>query len=113
MSIKGFVCFCPDLLMYRYKILDYSKEQGDAEHTIYHKFDENELLDSVAFHLKEGNKEAADFMSKITGLGRVNPHKVITFDTSNEKIDIHEPAAFWEAEEVKAKAREAAEEQGE
>lgn len=111
MAVKGFVCFCPDLLMYRYKIVDDSKEQGDAEHEIYHKFDEDELLDSIAFHLKEGNMDAAKFVSKITGLGRVNPHKVITFDTASEKIDIHEPAVFWAAKEAEAKALEAAKEQ--
>jgi len=89
--IKGFVCYCPELRLYWYKVTDEANPKNDVDY----KFDDLELENAITAHLAAGSEEQAKFMSRVTGLGRVNPHKVITFDTETDKLDVVEPSEFW------------------
>lgn len=91
--VTGFVCYCPDLRLYHYKFTDTSKPEG--EQVTMYKFDEDELEMAVSTHLAAGNETEAKFMAKITGLGRVNPHKFVEFDVDSEGIVITDPKKFW------------------
>ncbi len=42
----------------------------------------------------------------MTGLARVNPHKVVAFDTGDDKIDIKDPGPFWEAHDKQRAQKE-------
>lgn len=108
MSVSGFVYYCPDLQFYRYHIKDSNLPPNENEEDM--KFTEAELEDSIAAQLVEENEESvahARFVAGMTGLGRVNPHKVVVFDTDNDNITILEPKEFWEQQEEARKNREA------
>jgi hypothetical protein len=88
--LKGFVCFCPDLNLYWYKVTNEDSPQEDVDY----KFDDLELENAISTHIASGNEVAAKFMADSTGLGRVNPHKYVTFDTENDSLEVVEPKDF-------------------
>jgi hypothetical protein len=94
MAVKGFVYYCPELRLYRYKV-----EGASESESADYKFDADELEDTLVALLvddKDQTKAAqAKFLANMTGLARVNPHKIVQFDTGSDKIDVLEPAAFW------------------
>ena len=92
--IKGFVCYCPELRLYWHKTTDLDHPENNVDY----KFDDDDLEKAITAHLSEGDDMKAKFMAYITGLGRVNPHKVVTFDTEGDKIDIVDPSEFWPAQ---------------
>lgn len=114
-GVRGIVYFCPELRLYRYKCRTYEHEDGglklgdDADY----KFDADELEDMLVALLSSGDKTKemeARFVADMTGLGRVNPHKVVVFDTGDNKIEIQEPGPYWEVNDKERAAKEAADE---
>ena len=91
MALRGFVCYCPDLRLYRYKVENDEKPDQDVDY----KFDEDELENAIAAHIASENHAEADFMAKLTGLARVNPHKFVHFDQGTEEIKSVDPAEYW------------------
>jgi hypothetical protein len=101
MSLRGFICYCPELRLYRYKVTDDSKPE--LERDTDYKFDEDELEDAITTHLVNENKTEAEFMTQLTGLARVSPHKIIYIDQNKEEIRAVDPAEFFkEHDEAKA-----------
>lgn len=93
MAMSGFVCYCPELRLYWYKIEnpDVPNHEGDADY----KFSDDELEDAIATHLANGQEREANFMAELTSLARGNPHIFVTFDQSKDEIRTEEPADFW------------------
>lgn len=101
MAVSGFVYYCPDLQIYRYYIKDTSLPPNECEQDM--KFTDSELEDTLAAQLateEEKNVSHAKFVSHMTGLGRVNPHKVVEFDTETDNIVVTEPAEFWKKQDA-------------
>lgn len=92
MSIKGFVCYCPDLRLYWYKVGDATKPEN--EHDDF-KFDEDNLETSIATHLANENQAEAEFMATVTGFARLHPHKFVFLDSDKEGLKVQEPVEFW------------------
>jgi hypothetical protein len=116
---RGIVYYCPELRLYRYKYKTYDKAAGEAveeAEIVDYKFDADELEDTLTAVLASGDeaKEAnANFVANITGLARVNPHKIVEFDTGEGdegKIEIKDPVEFWRANDEERRKREEAEE---
>lgn len=114
-GIKGIVYFCPELRLYRYKCSSY--EKGDdgvlkLGEEVDYKFDADELEDTLTA-LLTSNEEArvaeAKFIANMTGLARVSPHKVVEFDTGDDKITPREAGPFWEAHDRERAEKEEAE----
>jgi len=105
MSVKGMVYYCPELRLYRYK----ADDSKNSENAIDSKFDADELEDAIVAQLvaaeKAGlkNDHQAKFLANMTGLARVNPHKIVTFDDESDKIKILDPVEYWKQHD---KARE-------
>jgi hypothetical protein len=113
---KGFIYFCPELRLYRYKCSSYEAgEDGVPKfgEELDYKFDADELEDTLVALLASGEapREAeAKFMADMTGLARINPHKVVNFDTGKDEISPSEPGPFWEANDKARVEKEEAEE---
>lgn len=105
-TVKGFVYFCPDLRLYRYKITDFTKPEDQRETDL--KFDEDDLEISIATYLANDDKANADFMAHMSGLARVNPHKIVSFDVEADDITIIETADFWKKHDAEVAAEYAA-----
>jgi hypothetical protein len=101
----GTVYYCPELRLYRFTMKGETTDENDVDY----KFDEDELIIAIATHMESGEQGQADFMSKVTGLGRVNPHKVIMFTDASDQIQIVEPADYWKKVEKEAKDSEKSE----
>lgn len=102
MAVSGFVYYCPDLQIYRYYINDTSLPPDEREQDM--KFTDYELEDTLAHQLATGDEKNvahAKFVSHMTGLGRVNPHKIVEFDTETDNIVVTEPEEFWKKQEAK------------
>ena len=110
MAITGIVYYCPELRLYRYK----TSNPSDRDSEVDYKFDADELEDSlVALLAREPNEEKnaeVKFLANMTGLARVNPHKVVAFDIENDKIDVLEAGAYWKKHDVEREELVAAEE---
>lgn len=113
-GIKGFVYFCPDLRLYRYVCRPYeTSDDGTLKpgEEIDYKFDADELEDTLVALLassEEARVAEAKFIANMTGLARINPHKVVEFDTGEDKISPGDPKPFWEAhDKVRAEKEEA------
>lgn len=107
MAVTGFVYFCPELRLYRYTCKD-----GVPDNDVDYKFDADELEDAIVTQLtrEDGNDGEARFLAHMTGLARVNPHKLVKFDTGTNKIDVVEPADYWKGHDAERDAAEKAEE---
>lgn len=111
MAVTGMVYFCPDLRLYRYKVDD----SAHPENAIDSKFDADELEDAVVAQLAEANRLGGDdrmarFLSNMTGMARVNPHKIVTFNVEDDKAKIVEPADYWKRHDAERDARDARDE---
>ena len=110
MAVTGMVYFCPELRLYRYQISDSQNRDNDVDY----KFDADELEDALVAILsrpedeKEGSHQEAKVMADMTGLARVNPHKIVRLDIEKNKIEIAEPADFWKKHDAEREALEAA-----
>lgn len=103
MAVMGFVCYCPELRLYQYKLTDTTKPEGERD-TDY-KFDENDLEISIATHLAADNKKEAKFLADFTGLARVNPHKYVMIDKSKSTDEVAnfklvDPADYWKEQDA-------------
>jgi len=110
---RGIVYFCPDLRLYRYKFRAYDREGGGEKlgDEADYKFDDDELEDMLVALVASGDKDKeaqANFVANITGLARLNPHKIVEFDTGDNKIEIKEPGPFWQAHDKERAEKEAA-----
>lgn len=77
MITKGFVCYCPELDLYHYRVSTNESPDGDIEHEkvqVDMKFTTFELELAMAAHLDKGNEKEAQFMANISGLARAEPH---------------------------------------
>lgn len=106
MAIKGKVYYCPELRLYRTQVT------SDAAKDDVAYFDGDELEDLLVAQLasSEGDETQARFLAQITGLARVNPHKIVAFSTvegkQELKIEIIEAPDYWKKHD---EARDAAE----
>lgn len=110
MAITGIVYYCPELRLYRYKTTNSADREADVDY----KFDADELEDSlVALLSREPNEDKnaqAKFLANMTGLARVNPHKIVSFDIENDKIDVLDADVYWKKHDAEREALVAAEE---
>ena len=91
MAMRGFVCYCPDLRLYWYKVENPESPDQEADY----KFSDDELEDAIATHLANEQQQEAEFMAHLTGLARTNEHKIVTFDQATDEISVKESAEFW------------------
>lgn len=105
-TVTGFVYYCPDLRLYRYKISDLTKPKDEQETDL--KFDEEDLEISIATYLAHNDDANAKFMASMSGLARVNPHKIVAFDVESDDITIVEPVEFWKKHDAEVDAQYAA-----
>ena len=111
MAVTGMVYFCPELRLYHYQISD----SGDRDNDVDYKFNADELEDALVAMLsradddekKEGSQREAKFMADMTGLARVNPHKIVMLDIDKNKIEIVEPVDYWKKHDAEREAIEA------
>lgn len=102
MAMSGFVCYCPDLRLYWYKVENPDSPDQEADY----KFSDDELEDAIATHLANEQTREAEFMAHLTGLARTNEHKFVMFDQGKDEIKVEEPAEFWKKHDA---ARDGAE----
>lgn len=105
MAVKGMVYFCPELRLYRYKVDD----SEHPENAIDSKFDADELEDAVVAQVAAAKRSGGDdrharFLANMTGMARVNPHKIVTFDFEEDKAKILEPAEYWKTHDAEREA---------
>jgi hypothetical protein len=98
MALNGFVCYCPELRLYWYKVSNNEKPDQDADY----KFNDEELENAIATHLANDQTTEAKFMAELTGLARVNPHKIVQIDQGNDKIEVIDSEAFWKTQDAPA-----------
>jgi len=103
MAVMGFVCYCPHLRLYQYKLTDTSKPEGEREAD--YKFDEADLEIGIATHLAADNEKEAKFLAELTGLARVNPHKYVMIDKAKStdamvNFKLVEPEAYWKEQDA-------------
>jgi hypothetical protein len=98
MALTGFVCYCPELRLYWYKVSNEEKPDQDADY----KFSDDELENAIAAHLAQDNTKEAKFMAELTGLARVNPHKFVEFDQERDEVKTVEPVDFWKKHDAEA-----------
>jgi len=93
MPVTGYVCYCDDLHLYHYHLVE--SEKPGPEGIVDYKFDDDELEDAIATHLASDNKADASFMAHVTGLARLNPHKFVVIDSSKDDFPLVEPKQHW------------------
>lgn len=91
MAMSGFVCYCPDLRLYWYKVENPDSPDQEADY----KFSDDELEDAIATHLANEQQREAEFMGTITGLARTNPHEFVLFDQEKDQVKLESTADFW------------------
>lgn len=91
MPLNGFVCYCPELRLYWYKVSNQDAPDQDADY----KFNDDELENAIATHLASDQTDQARFMAELTGMARVNPHKIVRIDQEKDEIKVVEPSEFW------------------
>lgn len=97
-SVRGTVYYCPDLRLYRYE----TESSKDNEQVDY-KFTADELEDALVAILAGNDphkKAEANFLANMTGLARVNPHKVVSFDTGADKIEVLDAEGYWKKHDL-------------
>ena len=107
MAVTGMVYYCPELRLYRYKIDD----SAHPENAIDSKFDSDELEDAVVAQIaaaqRAGNDDRqARFLANMTGMARVNAHKIVTFNVDEDKAVVLEPGDYWKKHDAERDARE-------
>lgn len=94
---KGTVYYCSDLKLYRF-----TREAGEDGEAIDYKFDEDELVATLGTHMANGATQEAEFVSWVTGLGRINPHKIVEFEDG--KIVVRDPKEYWAEKQAEEEA---------
>jgi hypothetical protein len=118
--LRGVVYYCPDLRLYRYQYEVFERVEGKelkkVDDGVDYKFDGDELEDTLVAVLASSHDEKAEaeanFTSHVTGLARVNPHKIVEFqaaDGEDWKINIRDGKQFWEAHDKEREEKEKAE----
>ena len=107
MAVTGMVYFCPELRLYRYKLDD----SVHPENAIDSKFDADELEDTMVAQLAAAKRAGSDdtqarFLANMTGMARINPHKIVTFDVDGDKAKILEPAEYWKRHDAERDGRD-------
>lgn len=64
------ISFCPHLGLYHYTRAD----------GVDYLFDTKKLEEAIDGYLKGGDAKQADFMATLTGVARLHPHKIVSFD---------------------------------
>lgn len=91
MAMSGFVCYCPALRLYWYKVENSESPDQEADY----KFTDDELEDAISTHLASEQQREAEFMTWVTGLARTNPHKFVLFDMVKDEISTEDSVDFW------------------
>lgn len=96
MGVHQIVYHCPELHLYRYIVVDSDNPDNDQDY----KFDEEELVMAIATHQESRDalqQAQADIMAKITGVARLNPHKICRIEgvEAGAKISVIEPADYF------------------
>jgi|SRR5579863_2141176 hypothetical protein len=107
MAVTGMVYFCPELRLYRYKMDD----DAHPEMGIDSKFDADELEDAIVAQIAAAKRAGGDdrqarFLANMTGMARVNPHKIVTFDVESDKAKVVEPKDYWTKHDAERDARD-------
>jgi hypothetical protein len=107
MAVTGMVYFCPELRLYRYKMDD----SVHPEASIDSKFDADELEDAIVAQLAAakragGDDRQAHFLANMTGMARLNPHKIVAFNVEDDKAKIIEPSEYWKKHDAERDARD-------
>jgi hypothetical protein len=107
MAVTGMVYYCPALRLYRYKLDD----SVHPENSIDSKFDADELEDVMVAQIAAAKRAGGDdsqsrFIASMTGMARINPHKIVTFDVENDKANVVEPADYWKKHDAERDARD-------
>jgi hypothetical protein len=95
MAFVGFVCYCPELQLYQYNLVN--DELPESEGRTDYKFDEEELEMAVATHLANNQKDQADFMARTTALARYYPHQFIKFNSKTQDLETVSPKDHFAA----------------
>jgi hypothetical protein len=69
-SVATSISFCPHLGLYHYTRAD----------GVDYLFDTKKLEEAIDAYLKSGDAKQADFMATLTGVARLHPHKIVSFD---------------------------------
>ena len=101
MAMSGFVCYCPDLRLYRYVTKNDEKPNGEGD--VDYKFDDDELENVIATHIAQDQKMQAEVMAQVTGLARLHPHTFVRFSESEDKIDVIQPEDHWKSHDAERK----------
>lgn len=107
MAVTGMVYFCPELRLYRYKLDD----SLHPENALDSKFDADELEDAIVAQIAAAQRSGGDigqarFLANMTGMARLNAHKVVTFNVDDDKAVVHEPADYWKKHDAERDARD-------
>jgi hypothetical protein len=107
MSVTGMVYFCPELRLYRYKVDD----SAHPENAIDSKFDSDELEDAIVAQIATAKRTGGDdrqamFLANMTGMARLNAHKIVAFDVEKDKAEIIDPAKYWKKHDAERDARD-------
>lgn len=105
MAISGLIRYCPELRLYSYSVKDHDVPDGQGDSEL--KFDDDELENVIASHLGNGRKSEAEFMTYVTGLARINPHKFIQIKYGKDDFVIEavlEPAVHWQRHDAERDA---------
>jgi hypothetical protein len=70
LSVSTSISFCPHLGLYHYTRAD----------GVDYLFDTHKLEEAIDSYLKSGDTKQADFMATLTGVARLHPHKIVSFD---------------------------------
>jgi hypothetical protein len=100
MAMFGFVCYCPDLRLYRYVTKNDEKPGGEGD--VDYKFDDVELENVIATHIAQDQQMQAQVMAQVTGLARLHPHKIVRFSEKEDKIDVVDPVDHWKEQDAEA-----------
>lgn len=95
MSMIVTVFFCPDLRLYNYE----ARDTEDSNNNTELKFDSYGLEDALVAQIASGGEEEvqARSLANITGLARINPHKIVRYEVSSNEVKVIEPEAHWKA----------------
>ena len=72
---------------------------------------EDELEDAIVAPIAAAQRDGGDdrqarFLANMTGMARVNAHKIVTFNVEEDKAVVLEPRDYWKKHDAERDARE-------
>src|SRR4051794_29122397 len=99
-SMRGFVCYCPELDIYRYR-----EEQDAGREGREANFTGLDLYEAVKACLEQGKDDDAELLAKVTAVARGEPHMYVIFEGGGEeplKMRVESPEEHRAAEKTAA-----------